>query len=78
MARMMRQERINRGWSREFIAEATGVSAEAIRLIEIGERNPSYPVLVKLEDLFHMSHRKLFGAATPDNTKRPDGNQAES
>lgn len=77
MYRMIRQERIKRGWSCEYVAEKTGLSAEAIRLIETGERNPSYPVLVKLEDLFHMGHRKLFGAATPDNTKEPDGNPAE-
>lgn len=77
MARMIRQERIKRGWSIDYVAEKTGLSDEAIRLIETGERNPSYPVLVKLEDLFHMNHRKLFSAATPDNTKEPDGNQAE-
>ena len=65
MIRMIRQERIKRGWSIEYVAENTGLSDEAIRLIETGERNPSYPVLVKLEDLFHMNHRKLFGAATP-------------
>lgn len=61
MLRMMRQERVSRGWSREYVAEQTGVTAEAIRLIENGERNPSYPVLVKLEDLFQMSHRELLG-----------------
>ena len=77
MFRMIRQERIKRGWSIDYVAEKAGLSDEAIRLIETGERNPSYPVLVKLEDLFHMNHRKLFGAATPDNTKESDGNQAE-
>lgn len=66
MARMIRQERIKRGWSIDYVAKKTGLSDEAIRLIETGERNPSYPVLVKLEDLFHMNHRKLFGEATPD------------
>ena len=60
MYRTMRQERLRRGWSCEYVAEKTGVTAEAIRLIETGERNPSYSVLVKLGDLFHMSHRKLF------------------
>lgn len=77
MYRMMRQERISRGWSCDFVAEKTGITAEAIRLIETGERNPSYPVLVKLEDLFGKNHRELFGAATPDNTREPDGNQAK-
>lgn len=70
MYRMIRQERLKRKWSCEYVAEKTGVTAEAIRLIETGERNPSYPVLVKLEDLFHMNHRKLFGAATPEPTTK--------
>ena len=65
MIRMIRQEQIKRGWSCEYVAEQTGLTAEAIRLIETGERNPSYTVLVKLEDLYQMNHRDLFGAATP-------------
>ena len=78
MHRMMRDERIARGWSCEYVAEKIGLTAEAIRLIETGERNPSYLVLIELEELFHMSHRKLFGMTMPDNIKEPDGNQAES
>ena len=66
MARMMRQERINRGWSCEYVAEKTHLTTEAIRLIETGERTPSYPVLVKLEDLFGLTHRQLFGAENPE------------
>lgn len=77
MYRMMRQERTKRGWSCDFVAKKTGLSAEAIRLIETGERNPSYPVLVKLLDLFEYSDpRLLFGAATPDNTKEPEGGKS--
>ena len=68
MYRMIRQERTRRGWSCEYIAERTGLTSEAIRLIETGARNPSYEVLVKLEDLFGLGHRELFGAATPDDT----------
>lgn len=63
---MIRDERIKRGWSCEYVAGKSGLTAEAIRLIETGERNPSYPVFVKLEDLFNLNHRKLFRAATPD------------
>lgn len=69
MTRMLRKERIKRGWSIDYVAENTGLTDEAIRLIETGERNPSYTVLVKLEDLFQMNHRELFGAATPDSPK---------
>ena len=76
MTRMIRQERIRRGWSCEYVAGRTGLTSEAIRLIETGERNPSYPVLVKLEDLFQMNHRVLFGAATPAKEEKPGGNRA--
>lgn len=61
---MMRQERLKRGWSCEDVARKTGVSPETIRLIEVGERNPSYPLLLKLEDLFEMTHRELFEEET--------------
>ncbi len=67
---MLRQERITRGWSMEYVAEKVGLTSEAIRLIENGDRNPSYPVLVKLEDLFQKSHRDLFGGATPNKSAR--------
>ena len=60
MSRMIRQERVKRKWSLKYVAEKAGISAEAIRLIEAGERNPSYSVLVKLENLFGINHRKLF------------------
>ena len=73
MPRMLRQERLKRGWSCKYVAEQTGLTAEAIRLIETGERNPSYSALVKLEDLFAMNHRELFGAATPDNKRLEEG-----
>lgn len=59
-------ERIQRGWTVKYVGEQTGVSAEAIRLIETNQRNPSYAVLVKLEDLFGMTHRELFAGAAPD------------
>lgn len=76
MIRVMRKEREKRGWSCEYVAEKVGLSEEAIRLLETGQRNPSYPVLVKLEDLFQMSHRELFGEESPDMAKTPGGNRA--
>lgn len=70
MARMLRQERIKRGWSCEQVAEKVGITAEAVRLIETGERNPSYPILIKLEDLFQMNHRELFGKEEAGDGKK--------
>lgn len=54
------QERIQRGCPRSYVAKMVGVSNEAIRLIENGKRKPSYEVLLRLEDLFGMTHRELF------------------
>lgn len=54
------QERSKRSWSRWYVGQRLGVTDEAIRLIEVGKRDPSYPLLVKLEDLFQMNHRDLF------------------
>lgn len=73
----MRQERMKRKWTQEYVANKIGITVPAVQMLETGKCKPSYEVLVKLEDLFHMNHRKLFGAATPDNTKEPDGNPAE-
>lgn len=71
----LRQERIQRGWTQNYVAEKTGLSLTAIQKIETGQRKPSYDVLVKLENLFQMNHRQLFGAVTP-NREKPGGNRA--
>lgn len=64
---MIRQERIRRGWTQDYVARETGLSLTAIQKIETGQRKPSYDVLVKLLDLFEYEDpRKLFGAATPE------------
>lgn len=56
----IRQERIKRNWTEREVAERLGITKGALHNIETGHRKPSYDVLVKLEDLFHMNHRKLF------------------
>lgn len=56
----LRQERIKRGWTQTFVADQAGLSTSAIQMLETGQRDPSYPVLVKLENLFGLSHRQLF------------------
>ena len=69
MNRMIRLERIKRGWSQEYVARRVGLTLTAIQKIETGQRCPSYPTLIKLEDLFGMTHRELFAAA-------PEGDKA--
>ncbi len=76
MNTVLRQERKNKGWSQEYVARQAGITQTALQKIETGQRKPSYDVLVKLEDLFHMNHRTLFGAATPESAP-PGGNPAK-
>ncbi len=77
MKLVLRQERIKRGWTQDYVAKNCGVSCQTVCDWENRRRKPSYPVLVKLEDLFQMNHRELFSAATLDRTEEPDGNQAK-
>ena len=42
------------------MADQVGVTKSAINDMESGRRKPSYDVLVRLENLFGMSHRELF------------------
>lgn len=42
------------------VAKKIGITKSAYSNIETGKRKPSYDVLVKLEDLFKLSHRQLF------------------
>lgn len=63
MELVLRQERRKRGWTQEFVANSVGVTKATLQRLETAQRNPSYPVLVKLEDLFHLSHRQLLAVA---------------
>lgn len=64
----IRQEREKRGWTQENVAKMIGITPEAVSMLETGQRKPSYEVLVKLEDLYRMNHRKLF-KEIPDQMK---------
>lgn len=61
MDTVLRRERIKRGWTVSQVADKVNVGPSMIYMMETGKRKPSYEVLVKLEDLFQMNHRELFG-----------------
>lgn len=67
MKTMLWRERKARGWTQEFVAGKISITPEAVSMLETGQRKPSYDVLVKLEDLFGLPHRQLFGEATPEH-----------
>lgn len=76
MDTVIRQERLNRGWTLDYVAEQVGLSLTAIQKIETEQRKPSYDVLVKLENLFGLTHRQLFTSATPETVEAPGSNRA--
>lgn len=63
----LRQERIKNKWSQESVAEKLGITKSAYSFIETLKRNPSYEVLVKLENLFNLSHRDLLQQVPDEN-----------
>ncbi len=62
----IRQERTKKNWSQSVVAKKLGITKSAYSNIETLKRRPSYEILVKLENLFNLSHRELF-AQLPNN-----------
>lgn len=63
----IKQERIKRSWSQNFVAQKLNITKSAFANIETGRRQPSFEVLVKLENLFNLSHRELFEQLPNEN-----------
>lgn len=63
------------------IAKKAHVTERAYQNYEYGKREPDVRTAIQIADSLGVtefeSFKRLFGAATPDNTKEPDGNQAE-
>ena len=62
----IRRERIEKGLTQQYVGSMVGVTAEAILLIETGQRNPSHEVMLKLLDLFGYSDPRLLFAEAED------------
>ena len=67
----IRQERINKGWTLEYVAKQVGITKSAVHDLETERCKPSYEVLVKIENLFGKTHRELFAVAS-DNPSISD------
>ena len=72
MKLQLKQERQRRHWTQEYVAEQVGITKQAVQQIENNHIKPSYDVLVKLEDLFHKNHRKLFAVADDTPISQPN------
>ena len=54
------------GWSQEFLAEKTGVSAPYITQIEVGKRTPSLDIVEKLAFALGVDYKTLFETNTTE------------
>lgn len=54
------------GWSQEFLAEKTGVSAPYITQIEVGKRTPSLDIVEKLAFALGVEYKTLFETNTTE------------
>jgi transcriptional regulator with XRE-family HTH domain len=52
----IRQERIKKGWTQEYVGRQVGLTKVAIHDIETGRSKPSYDILLKLLALFDVKH----------------------
>lgn len=59
------------GWSQEFLAERTGVSAPYITQIEVGKRTPSLDIVEKLASALGVEYKTLFETKI-ENVQSPD------
>ncbi len=61
LAETMKNLRIGRGLSQAQMAELLGVTRSTISQYELGERSPSYEVLIRIAQYFHISTDYLLG-----------------
>ena len=62
------QERTRRKWTQEEVAAKVGATKQSVCDWEKCRSFPRRPVLLKLEKLFGMSHRKLFAPVNDEDT----------
>lgn len=55
----LRQERINRHWTQQKVADSVKLSKTAIHDIETGKQKPSYDVLIKICKLFDVNTTEI-------------------
>ena len=56
----MRKERNKRRWSLDYVAQEIGTTIQAVQMLEVGKRKPSFEILIRLENLYGMDYRDLF------------------
>ncbi len=62
----LRNERIKREWTQEYVAKQVGTTRQTIQRIETSKRKPSYDLLVKLQNLFNLYRIDLLEQINAD------------
>lgn len=75
----LKKARENSSLTQARVAEQVGIRVVCYQRYEAGERIPRADIAISIADTLgiksYKKFRALFGAATPDNTKKSDGNQ---
>lgn len=71
-------KRIERGLTQANVAQESGISERSYQRIEAGKITNVYTAIRIADILGVLDLRDLFGAATPDIAKTPDGNPANN
>ena len=64
MKDILKQLRINKGYSQKELATLLGVAASAISMYELGERSPNREILQKYIELFSVDYNYLYGISS--------------
>lgn len=74
----LRAAREASGKTQAQVARMAKISEAQYQNIEYDKCEPRVRTAILIAQAVNSTVENLFGAATPDNTKEPDGNQAES
>ncbi len=73
----LRAAREASGKTQAQVAKEAEVAERMYQEYEYDKREPGVRTAIRIAQALDSTVEALFGAATPDNTKEPDGNQAE-
>ncbi len=73
----LRAAREASGKTQKQVARESGVTERTYLYYETKSMEPGAKTAIRIAQALNSTVEELFGAATPNNTKEPDGNQAE-
>ena len=73
----LRAAREKSGKTQAQVAKEADIGERLYQDYEYDKREPGVRTAIRIAKALNSTVEDLFGAATPDNTKEPDGNQTE-